>query len=250
MEMIHKGLVGIGYAALRAGVRLPEIGSIARFSEQGHIVDLLHNLKINYVLDVGANKGIFAKHLRMAGYQGHIFCFEPIRSDCDAISRLAGADPLWQVFNFALGSESGAKPFNVFSTPGGNTVFSSFLELNGKKDLPSRVESITMRRMDEVLDELIQNPATARVFLKIDTQGYDIEVLKGCIRWLDKVSLLQSEVTVTPIYRDIPRYTEALAHYESLGFSLLNLYVVNRNQDRSISAYDCVMARLDRFICQ
>jgi FkbM family methyltransferase len=248
--MIHEGLVKMGYAALRAGMRWPEIPSIVRFSEQGHMIDLLNALKINYVLDVGANKGMFAKHLRMAGYQGHIFCFEPIRTDCDSISLLAVGDPLWQIFNFALGSESGIKPFNIFSTPGGDTVFSSFLQLNGKKDIPSRVESITIRRMDEVLDELIRNAATARVFLKIDTQGYDMEVLKGCIRWIDKISLLQSEVTVTPIYRDISQYTESLAHYESLGFSLLNLYVVNRNQDRSISAYDCVMARLNRFSSQ
>ena len=228
-------------------MRLPETSLITRFSEQGHLIDLLDNLRINYVLDVGANKGSFAKHLRMTGYQGHIFCFEPIRADCDSISRLAGGDPSWQVFNFALGGENTAKPFNVISLPGDVTVLSSFLQLRGEKDLLERTESIAIRRIDDVLDEAIEDAAAARIFLKIDTQGYDLEVLKGCGRWIDKVSILQSEISVTPIYRDMPHYTQALEHYESLGFSLMNLYVVHRAQHGSVLEYDCVMARLDRF---
>jgi FkbM family methyltransferase len=242
--MTHKAFAWMGYAALKAGMRLPEIAQITRFSQQGRIIDLLDELKIDYVLDVGANDGIFAKHLRMAGYRGHIFCFEPITAHCNSICRLASGDPRWQVFNFALGGESGVKPFNIFSTA---TVFSSFLSPVAKADLPTRIESITIKRLDDVLDEFIPNAAMARIFLKIDTQGYDVEVLKGCVRWVDKISILQSEVNVCPIYRHMPHYTEALAYYESLGFSLLNLDVVNRNQHGSISEYDCVMARLDRF---
>jgi FkbM family methyltransferase len=242
--MTHKAFAWMGYAALKAGMRLPEIAQITRFSQEGRMIDLLDDFKIDYVLDVGANDGTFAKHLRMAGYRGHIFCFEPITAHCESIRRLASGDPRWQVFNVALGDESGVKPFNIFSTA---TVLSSFLSRVGKEELPTRIESITIRRLDDVLDELIQNAAMARIFLKIDTQGYDVEVLKGCVRWVDKISLLRSEVSVRPIYRHMPHYTEALAYYESLGFYLLNLDVVNRNQDGSIYEYDCVMARVDRF---
>jgi FkbM family methyltransferase len=242
--MTHKAFAWMGYAALKVGMRLPEIAPITRFSEQGQIIDLLEELQIDHVLDVGANDGMFAKHLRMSGYRGNIFCFEPITAHCDSIRKLARGDPRWQVFDFALGDENGVKPFNIFSTA---TVLSSFLSPVGKQGVPTRIESITIRRMDEVLDELIQNGAMARIFLKIDTQGYDVEVLKGCGRWVDKISILQSEVSVRPIYRHMTHYTEALGYYESLGFSLLNLYVVNRGKDGGIYEYDCVMARLDRF---
>jgi FkbM family methyltransferase len=242
--MIRNALVRTGYAALRAGMRKPEISLITRFSEQGHLLDLLNNLRVNYVLDVGANRGWFAKHLRMMGYQGHIFCFEPLRADCASISRLARGDPSWQVFNFALGSKNTTKPFNVIS-PDGNTVLSSFLQPR-EKGLVERTETIAIRRIDDILDEVIKDATDARIFLKMDTQGYDMEVLKGCVRWIDQVSILQSEISIRPMYDNMPHYTEALNHYESLGFSLMNLYVVNRAQHGFIVEYDCVMARLDR----
>jgi FkbM family methyltransferase len=242
--MIRKAFAKIGYFALKIGMRLPEIGPITRFSEQGHIIDLLDELKINYVLDVGAHDGTFAKHLRMGGYEGNILCFEPITVNCDSIKRLASGDPTWQIFNFALGDEYGIKPFNICSD---RTVLSSFLHFSDEKDPSTRIESITIRRMDNVLDELIPDTGMARIFLKIDTQGYDVEVLRGCGRWIEKCLALQSEVSVCPVYRDMPHYTEALAYYESLGFSLLDLYVVWRNRQRSVSEYDCIMARLDQF---
>jgi FkbM family methyltransferase len=251
--MLKDTLSRTGYAALRASLRFPDMPLINRFAEQGHLLDLLKNLRINYVLDVGANQGWFAKHLRMMGYDGYIFCFEPIRANCDAISRLAGEDPSWRLFNFALGSENTAQPFNVISLPNGCTGLSSFLQpnieikgLTGKAE-SVKAESVAIKRLDDVLDEVIQDQPAARVFLKMDTQGYDLEVLRGCVKWIDKVSLLQSELSITPIYDNMPHYTQALEHYEALGFSLMNLFVVNRAQHRSILEYDCVMARLDRF---
>ena len=148
--MLRDLLGGIGFAALRAGLRFPDIPLIMRFSEQGHLIDLLNSLKINYVLDVGANKGWFAKRLRLAGYQGHLLCFEPLRADCDAISRLAAGDPSWQIFNFALGAENTTKPFNAISVADGGTTLSSFLQPKGKVNLVMGTESVAMRRIDDV----------------------------------------------------------------------------------------------------
>jgi FkbM family methyltransferase len=249
--VVRNVFVKVGYGALRAGLRLPEVPWVRRFSEEGHLIDLLKGLKINYVLDVGANKGWFAKHLRMMGYKGHILCFEPIPADCASILQAAGADPRWRVFNYALGEQNTTKQFHIISVRGGDTASSSFLEPNfGETEhLKIKSESIAVRRIDDVLDELIKpdGMAAARIFLKMDTQGYDMEVLRGCVRWLGKVCMLQSEISITPIYNGMPHYTKALDHYESLGFTLIDLKVVNRFQHRMIAEYDCVMARLDRF---
>lgn len=242
--MLRDVLVRIGYAALKAGLRVPEIPLVGRFSEQGHLLDLMNSLKINYVLDVGANKGWFAKHLRMFGYSGHIICFEPIRSDYEIISRLADKDPKWQVFNFALGAENSVKRFNFMKDVDGNTTLSSFLQPK-VTNWVEKVDSVMERRVDDVLDEIIKEDA--RFFLKIDTQGYDLEVMKGCARWLNKVALLQSEISITPIYDQMPHYTQALEYYESLGFSLIDLHVVDRAPHGSVLEYDCVMARLEQF---
>jgi hypothetical protein len=70
--MLRNLILSFGYAILRAGVRIPDTPRIRHFSEQAFLCDLLRDLKINCFLDVGANKGIYSKHLRMMGYGGYI----------------------------------------------------------------------------------------------------------------------------------------------------------------------------------
>jgi len=243
--MLRNALVKVGYAALRAGVRAPELSWLTRFSEQGYLIDLMNKLRINCVLDVGANKGWFANHLRMAGYQGYILCFEPLRENYESISRLREGDASWLVFNFALGSECTIKSFNVI-LQSGETVLSSLLKPK-IQSLVHRTESVEVKRLDAVLDNFVRDVASLRIFLKMDTQGFDLEVLRGVGHLTDKISLLQSELSVTPIYDDMPHYTQALEYYESLGFALMNLYIVNRAGHGGVLEYDCLMARVDQF---
>jgi hypothetical protein len=106
----------------------------------------------------------------------------------------------------------------------------------------SRSVEVEIHRLDEVLPTLIGDMQSPRIFLKMDTQGYDSEVLKGASGYLEQIKGIQSEISVIPIYDGMPHYTESLAQYEALGFKLIDLFVVNRRDDCVIE-YDCVMAR-------
>jgi hypothetical protein len=44
----------------------------------------------------------------------------------------------------------------------------------------------------------------------------------------------------------MPHYTTALDYYESLGFVLMNLFVVNRARNGSVPEYDALMAKRDQ----
>jgi hypothetical protein len=100
-----------------------------------------------------------------------------------------------------------------------------------------------MRRVDNILPELIADVASPRIFLKMDTQGFDHEVLDGAKQCLPLIVGLQSEISVVPLYDGMVPYTESLASYQRLGFELMGLYVVNTTSDRRILEYDCLMAR-------
>jgi hypothetical protein len=50
-----------------------------------------------------------------------------------------------------------------------------------------------------------------RVFLKTDTQGYDLKVLAGARRTLDRTIGIQIELSVVAIYEGMPSYVEAIA---------------------------------------
>jgi FkbM family methyltransferase len=223
------------------GVRLPQIRPLADFFQWSRTIDLLHKLEINVVLDVGANRGFYAKHLRASGYEGQIICFEPIPEDADRIRDLAGDDSNWTVCSYALGDESSTKEFSV-NRIGSETLLSSFLPLR-PNICSSEVVKVEMRRLDDVLPALIKSAAEPRLFLKMDTQGFDLRVVEGGLATMPNVLGLQSEVSVVPLYEGMPHFTDAIAGFEKLGFGLLDLFLVNRASNGLVVEYDCLMAR-------
>lgn len=236
-------VVKAGHWALARGLRVPRPPALRKFEQEGATLSLLEQHRVNVVLDVGANRGFYAQHLRRGGFAGRLLCFEPIASDCRAIEILAGDDREWRVLPYALGREDGERSFNVVSVGSQETVLSSFLPLMDGAGGPTRAELVQIRRLDTVLPDLLADVVEPRIFLKMDTQGFDLEVLAGIGPWLDKVVLLQSELSVVPLYDGMPHYTDALRQIEQLGFGLRDLFVVNRTTDGHVLEYDCLMDR-------
>jgi FkbM family methyltransferase len=248
---LRKILADLGYLALRQGISLPRERDIVTYFERSFLRDILFNLGVNCIIDVGANDGTWASRMRDMGYKGQIVSFEPIISEYEKLKSKLGSDSHWRAYNVALGAKNEVKKFNVIRSNGDATVLSSFLTPSGEyfrdqSNVIERVETIEIRPLDSMIDEIVQSIETPAVFLKIDTQGYDLEVLKGAKQCIQLVVALQSELSVTPIYEESPHYLDALSVFEKLGFSLMNLSVVSRSQTQAILEYDCVMARMDR----
>jgi len=239
-NLMRSTLISLGYKAVASGIRIPKV--VSDFDQWGRLIDLTRRLGINIFLDVGANRGFFSKHLRMSGYQGHLFSFEPIPEDHERIRALSANDPRWTTCCYALGAKSGRKKFHMNLCGNGQTVLSSFLPLNEQIG-STRSIVVEVRRLDEVLPDLIAGIGSPRVFLKMDTQGCDNQVLDGASACLEQILGIQSEISVIPLYDGMSHYTESLAHYERIGFSLVDLFVVNRTQDGCAIEYDCVMVR-------
>jgi FkbM family methyltransferase len=239
----RQSLVALGYAAIRTGVRLPRAKLLSHFDQWSKLADLLRQLDVNVFLDVGANRGSYSQHLRMAGYTGWLFSFEPIPEDQELIRALAANDPRWTVCGYALGASNGSKTFKVNVNEQGLTVFSSFL-LVKKRMQASRDITTEIYRLDDLLPSLIKDVPSPRVFLKMDTQGYDGQVFDGAERCLSQIVGLQSEISVIPLYEGMPHYTQSLLRYEQAGFELMDMFVVNRTRDGRVLEYDCLMGRI------
>ena len=241
--MPSERVLRLAFAAIRAGIRVPAAGLVQKYSDSVYLKVLLDRLRIDCVLDVGANKGQYATKLRAMGFAGHIVSFEPIARDCEVIRRAAQGDARWHVHNLALGATDGEQSFNVVG--GDYTVFSSFLPpLPGQA--PEGIEQVTVpvRRLAGLLEEIEATVGRdVRMFLKLDTQGYDLEVCKGVAERMDRFVGLQSELSVEAIYDGQPSYTRALDCYGAFGFALMNLSIVNRSRGSGIQEYDCLMAR-------
>ena len=223
--------------AVSRGLRLPE-ASLDRVIELTFLRRLLRQLRIDCVLDVGANRGQFAAELRGIGYRGHIVSFEPISSEFQALERRFNGDPKWIGYQCALGSAAAEMPLTVPRL----SVMSSFLEAQ-VTDAMARTEMVSVKRLDELMAELPVKMANTRIFLKMDTQGFDLEVFRGASGCMDAIRGLQSELSVKPIYKNMPHYLEALARYEEAGFDLYNVSVVNRVEGGGLLELNCFMRR-------
>src|SRR4029077_15196574 len=138
----------------------------------------------------------------------------------------------WHVEGYALGATNGSLPINVMASD----QFSSFLEPDNSRvrdyaDLngPSHVETVTVRTLDVVLPVLQERLGFDRPYLKLDTQGFDIEVLRGAADSLQTVRALQTEASVLGIYKGMPGYMDTLRHLDGLGFDITGMYTVSRD---------------------
>jgi FkbM family methyltransferase len=211
---------------------------------------ILEKYRINLVLDVGANEGQFATGLRAMGYEGRIISFEPIPKVFEILKKAAADDPNWEVQQIALGKESKEQTINVADS----SNFSSFLESRpwsqeyyGKALLTSREETVFIRRLDEVLGEAVENLETARIYLKLDTQGYDLEVFLGVGSIRNSIVAMQSEISVVPIYEGMPHLTDSISFFEEAGFAIAGMYPVSTEKHSlRLIEFDCLMVDAQR----
>jgi FkbM family methyltransferase len=214
---------------------------------QLRIKTLLDRYQINVVIDVGANEGQFASELRRIGYQGKIISFEPIASVFEKLTTVATLDRDWDVYNLALGQENSQKTIYI----AGDSAFSSLLKSNdwceqefGDESVGKREETVIVRRLDELLHETIENLDQARIYLKMDTQGYDLEVFMGLGAMAKQVLALQSEMSVVPIYQGMPHLTESISFFEQAGFGIAGMYPVSTEKSAlRVVEFDCLMVR-------
>jgi FkbM family methyltransferase len=216
-----------------------------------HLTWLLDRYRVDCVLDVGANVGQFAQDLRRTGFRGRIVSVEPVPAFVERLEKQAADDPRWSVHALALGRTEGTVPLRVQRT------FSSMLPASdyGKRRFATlrqgaeeeHIIDVPLRRLETLLTELFGEPggdgAPGRIFLKMDTQGFDLEVFGGLGAWAEHVVGLQSEVSLLPIYEQMPRMAEAIAEYEKSGFEISGLYPVTSEPDGRVIEYDCVMVR-------
>ncbi len=219
----------------------------AQLTLEGHLAAVFRSRRIECVVDVGANEGQYARLVRRAGYRGRIVSFEPLPEAFATLQRLAAADADWVVHRLALGREDGTRVLHrtrstdlaSFHAPARLCAerFGAGAEVIGD-------ELVSVRRLDGLAGELLGHVGSGRLFLKMDTQGWDLEVFAGAEGLLDRVEGLQSELSVTPLYEGMPGYLEAIAEYRRHGFEISGFYPVWRDTGSLVlGEADCVLLR-------
>jgi FkbM family methyltransferase len=180
-------------------------------------------LGINLLIDVGANAGQFATLCRAHGYQGSILSFEPSSAAHRELLKTAASDPLWTVANrMALGAATGEAEINIAANSFSSSILpmlDSHLSAAPESQYIQR-EMVPVRRLDDVLPE---DAESCKIFLKLDVQGYEPQVLSGAAHTLTQTSAVQLEMSLLPLYEGEQLLPQMSAAMKARGFDLWDL---------------------------
>jgi FkbM family methyltransferase len=197
---------------------------IKRFAldEMSQLARYLAIHKVETVLDVGANIGQFATTLRMAGYPGKIISFEPQSEAHARLTAMAANDVKWTVApRCAVGAAPGEIEMNISD----NSVSSSALPIleahTGSAPASRYVGKETVRVIR--LDDCDLVPQGERIFIKIDTQGFEQHVIDGAPELIKLARGVQMEMSLAPLYAGQADFMGLMGQMQKVGFDLWSL---------------------------
>ena len=194
---------------------------VDQFNNSYRLTLSLREKNINYILDVGANEGQFVKELRFYGYKDKVVSFEPLLEAHKKLTEISKNDNDWEIFRpLALGNKNTKNIINISK----NSVSSSILNMseehiaNAPESRFIGKQSIEEIKLDDIFNELkIENK---NLFLKIDTQGYEFQVLEGVQKNLYLFKGILVEVSLLELYEGQKPWLEIINLIQSHGFKL------------------------------
>ena len=188
------------------------------------VVKLMKTRKIRVVLDVGANVGQFASKIRQRGYSGKIISFEPLKSARQKLITLANNDNNWFVHDrAAVGDINGEVSINVSRNLSSSSIM-PMLDAHSKVE-PNSVyidcETTPLITLDSVSDHYLAE--FDKCFIKIDTQGYESQVLDGADETLNNVSAVMCELSLIPLYSGQDLWRDMITKLDKKGFELWSI---------------------------
>jgi FkbM family methyltransferase len=210
-----------------------------------HLRRFFSNHQVGLVIDCGAFVGTFAKLCRKSGYIGPILSFEPSSKQYATLAAAASEDPQWQTFKTGLGDAAGDRNIHISSSKGDfNSLFNSRSEMSerfGGLDFVG-VERVAIERLDSVL-EARGISDDVPIFIKSDTQGNDLNVLRGAGARLRQATGLLLEMSVQAIYDGTPSHWEVLEFVRTSGFEPYGFSTVSRDKNGGLIEYDAIFRR-------
>lgn len=188
-------------------------------------VELLHDARIllggvpqPVLFDVGANIGQTTRAMLAAFRSPSIRAFEPSPSTFEALRRAVGGRPGVTVEALAMGNAEGVLPFHVTRDHSVNDSLLAPTWNAGGAVVEVRVETIDAYCGRHGIESIS--------LLKIDAQGFDLQVLKGARRMLAarRIKLYSCEANFERMYEGQATLRDLLALADEVGYKLVGFY--------------------------
>lgn len=236
--MIKKAIVALIHALGYDVYKIPKIDFAG--------LDLMG---INTILDIGANRGQFAKRAFAVFPKAEIFCFEPTKTAFEELHGWAKSSGQGRVFafNIALGNKREKKEMFLHSD---HDDSSSMLQTTKgyERNFPfvknQQAVKVNQYPLDLAVEELVKKSFEKEILVKMDVQGYEDLVIEGAKNTLSKAKACIIEIVNDELYKGQPDFSKIFLLMKSLGVAYYgNLEQVKDHKDGHIIYYDAIFIK-------
>lgn len=210
-----------------------------------------NNFKIKKIVDIGANIGQFATQIYSLGYKYEIYSFEPLKKEYSLLKKNTKGKTNWNCYNLGIGEKKEKKKIFISQ----NSVSSSFMKVNNKhlsaapESVQSSYQIIDVITLDEAFKNKIKVNANEPIFLKIDVQGYEINILEGFPFGKYNIPLLLVEASFTGLYDGQGDFNQLINLLYKNNYSIIEIILNNKfrakNKLNSLLQSDFILCRND-----
>ena len=196
---------------------------------------ILRGLKIDGVIDVGANRGQFTLACRLALPAVPVVAFEPIPTEAAAFRRVHGWSPLVRLIEAAAGESKGTAVLHL-----SKCADSSSLLPIGRRQVEFFGDTVEIGTINVPVQRLDDNgegwSGRTRQLLKLDVQGFELSVLRGAVETLTSCAYIYAECSEVALYDGQALRIEVETFLNAQGFIVQGRFNDQRHGGELIQA--------------
>ena len=234
MGILHRVLTaGISRLPLRRKVQVVDI-ALGYLAEASYVRLARSGFLPGAIIDVGAYRGEWTRLIAQAFPQAPVLMIEAQAEKVPYLQNVKVDLPQAEAEICLLGSADGASvTFHVMET--GSSIYSE------RSNVPRTNRILAQRTLDAVLldRDFLRTP----LFIKLDVQGAELDVLQGGKCALEQAEIVQMEVALTQYNEGAPEAAEVVAFMEARGFSIYDICGFVRPNPTYLSQIDVLFVR-------
>jgi FkbM family methyltransferase len=175
----------------------------------------------DYVVDIGANSGQWISEVRSRGYKGAALSIEPIKKHYAELRARNLENTV--ALNCAVGNKNGHTYINLASNGG---LSSSILEFDSyHKDAAPKIKNVGKEKIKILkLSKILEKNTKKKIYIKIDTQGFEFEVLKSINKSdFNRIYCFEIETNLVSTYKNVVLIEDVIKFLRKKGFQPLRL---------------------------
>ena len=192
------------------------------------------------VVDVGAFEGEWTKNVLEIFPSAEFVMFEPQEAKQPMLAALCRGRRNVRLVQSILGDRS-EDEVTFYEMESGSSIYEE------QTSHPRRVRAYPMQTLDAAMAGL---SLPGEVFVKLDVQGAERDVLDGATETLARCSFLLLEASVLNFNADAPLLDELVPYLKDKGFVLFDVCDLRRKANGTLFQLDLIFARADGEIRQ